>query len=461
MKRILRGLLVGVLACALLAVPGGAQAATTDSVLDPIAEIYELLETLHKDGVDPERFVEGAIRGGLEALGDPHTAYFSPEEWAQYLEELDGRFAGIGVYLEQAGVYLVVAEPIPGTPADAAGLQPGDRFLAADGVSLVGVSVEEAQRLIRGEPGTQVELTMERPGKGTFTVTITRAEIQVPLVTHRLLEGGVGYLALSQFGDTAPAEVARAIRQLKQEGATALVLDLRQNPGGWLDAAVQIAGGWVPAGEPVLVEVSRDGEHVYRSRGGLIGLRTAVLVDEGTASAAEILAAAIQEHGGILVGTRTYGKGTVQTLVSLDSGGGVKITEGEYLTGRRRKVDGVGLTPDVEVHPPADLGLALTAPVNLTRELSPGDVGLDVLAVQERLAFLGYALMPHGGFDEAMRAAVSDFRRARGLPDGPVVDAAFVAALEGAVAERIAALAAEDPVLEAAVRILTDAQAAD
>ncbi|MFO7273674.1 MAG: S41 family peptidase [Bacillota bacterium] len=460
MKRAVRGLVAMVLAGALLlAIPGGARAAAPEALLDPIAEIYELLEAYHKDGVDPERFLEGAIRGGLEALGDPYTQYFSPAEWEQHLSDLDGRFAGIGVYLDQAGDYLIVAEPIPGTPAEAAGLQPGDRFLAVDGVSVVGASIEEAQRLIRGEPGTPVQLTMERPGKGPFTVTITRAEIQVPLVSYRMLEGGVGYLSLSQFGDTAPAEVYRAIRALKREGATALVLDLRQNPGGYLDAAVQIAGGWVPAGEPVLVEVTREGEHVYRSPGGLVRLPTAVLVDGGTASAAEILAAAIQEHGGVLVGSRTYGKGTIQTLITLPSGGGITITEGEYLTGQRRKVDGVGLMPDVEVEPPA--ALELTLPLDLQRDLAPGDVGLDVLAVQERLAFLGYAVPQHGGFDPAMEAAVRAFRQRHGLAAEPRVDAAFTAALEAAVAERMAALAAQDPVLEAAVALLTGAQAAD
>lgn len=417
--------------------------------------IFHVVERYHVEGADLEAFIRGAIEGGLDALGDPYTEYFDPEDFKAFVESVDGNLTGIGVYLDKVGDYITIVRPIRDTPAEAAGLRPGDRIVAADGVSLVGEPIEKAQQLVRGEPGTQVVLTIERPDEGRrFDVTITRAFIHVPQVEYRMLEDGVGYLELVGFGQQAAEEFFAAVEDLKEEGATSLVLDLRWNTGGWVAPALEIAGAFVPAGEPIMFEVGRNDRWVYRSTGQPIGLPTAVLVGGFTASAAEILAGAIQDYGaGILVGTQTFGKGTVQELVDLPDGGALKVTTAEYLTGKERHVHGVGLTPDVVVEPyepPAHLYTPLTA----ERVMTTGHVGLDVQGLQERLALLGYRTDLDGYFKGQTTLAVLRFARDHGLNEVPMVDKTFLDALNAAVAEKLQAAEWPDTQLEAAIQLL-------
>ncbi|MEW8976935.1 MAG: S41 family peptidase [Symbiobacterium sp.] len=421
--------------------------------------VYAVVERYHLNGADLETFLEGAIRGGLDALGDPYTEYFNAEDYQGFLESLDGDFAGIGVYLEKDGDYVVIVRPIRGTPAAEAGLQSGDRILAADGVNLVGEPIETVQSLVRGEPGTAVQLTIERPAEGRrFNVTVTRAWIHVPQVEYRMLDGGVGYLELIGFGDRAEQEFYAAVSALKEAGATSLVLDLRANGGGWVDTALAIAGAFVPEGEPIMYELGRDSEQVYRSEGRLIGLPTAVLVSEYTASAAEILAGAIQDYkAGVLVGTKTFGKGLVQELIPLPDGAAVKVTTAEYLTGKRQRVQGVGLTPDLEVEayqPDPELWEPLTT----DRVLTNGHVGLDVLGLQRRLTFLGYHTDLDGYFRAQTAWAVRAFARDNGLTDAAIVDQAYLEKLNAQVAAKLRAADWPDTQLEAAVQYLTQAR---
>lgn len=436
---------------------GSAAAATADldSAFRLLESVYEIVESYHKDGADLEAFIRGALEGGLEALGDPYTNFFFPEEFQAFLDSLEGTLTGIGIHLEEADGYVIVAAPIKGTPAYRAGLMAGDRILEANGVSLVGASAEKAGSIIRGEPGTEVTLVIERPSEGrTFTVTITREYINIPEVEYELLEDGVGYLALTGFSDSAPREFYAAVEALKEEGAAALVLDLRNNPGGYVDAAVEIASAWVPKGEPVLVEVGRRSEKVHRSKGTLIDLPTVVLVNNGSASAAEILAAAIQDYdAGVLVGTQTFGKGTVQTILFLSGGSGMKVTTAEYLTGKRRSVEGAGLKPDVVVEPPT-VPPGVAEPLVLQRLLLPGHVGLDVLALQEKLAFLGYSTDRNGVLGKVTERAVYHFRWDHGLPSTSAVDSEFAAALNAAVADAVQAMRREDVQLQKAVELL-------
>lgn len=426
-----------------------------DSAFQLLENVFEIVEHYHKDGADLEAFIRGALEGGLEALGDPYTEYFFPDEFKAFLDSLEGTLTGIGVYLEVEDGYVIVAAPIKGTPAWRAGLMAGDRILEANGVPLVGATPEKAGSIIRGEPGTEVTLVIERPSEGRrFTVTITREVINSPEVEYELLEDGIGYLALTGFSDTASREFYTAVEALKGEGAKALVLDLRNNPGGYVDAAVDIASAWVPAGEPVLVEVGKKGEQVHRSRGRLINLPTVVLVNNGSASAAEILAGAIQDYeAGVLVGTPTFGKGTVQQILFLSGGAGIKVTTAEYLTGKRRRVEGEGLKPDYVVEPPA-VPAELAKPLALDRLLLPGHVGLDVLALQERLAFLGYSPERNGVLGKNTERAVYYFRWAHNLPSTSAVDRAFVEALNREVAAAVRALQQQDPQLEKAVELL-------
>lgn len=458
MGKLKRGLIRTLVAVTLvLSLMAGAAAAASnrDELFSTIEAVFDLVESYHKDGADLETFIEGAIQGGLEALGDPYTKYFNPEDFDAFLESLNGTFSGIGAYLEEDGNYVIVSAPIKDSPAYRAGLQTGDRFLEANGIPLVGESVEKAQAVIRGEPGTEVRLKMERPSENrTFEVTIIREVITIPDVEYEMLENNVGYLALMGFSNTAPREFYEAVEALKEQGAVGLVLDLRQNPGGYVDPAVSIASAWVPKGEPVMYEVGKDGETVHKSQGRLIDMPTVVLVDSGTASAAEILAGAIQDYeAGVLVGTQTFGKGTVQQILFLSGGRGMKITIAEYLTAKRRPVEDVGLTPDYMVEP-FQLAPELAKPMEFTRVLYSGRVGLDVLDLQNRLQFVGYAPETDGVMGPHTVRAVELFRRAEGLPITSFVDQHFVEALNERVAEVAREKAEADPQLQKAIELL-------
>lgn len=443
----------------LSATVGGALALDQeDGMFSRIQTVYRLVQSYHKDGADLDTFVNGAIKGGLEALGDDYTNYFTAEEFGDFLNDLNGSFTGIGAYLEQDGNYVVVAAPIKGSPAARAGLATGDRILEANGTSLVGATTDKAVSLIRGEEGTTVTLKIERPLENrTFTLTITRAEITIPEVDSRMLEDGVGYIELASFGDDAVADFYKAVDELKAQGAKGFVLDLRQNGGGYLDAAIDIASAFVPKGQPVVYEVGKNGKDVHTSSGRLINLPVSVLVDGGTASASEILSGAIQDYGvGPLVGVKTFGKGTVQSILTLTGGaGGMKVTVAEYLTPKERHVHGIGLTPDyvVEQSKPDP---ERVAPMEFKRAMLLSTVGLDVLYLQYRLEDLGYNVDADGFYGNKTASAVKQFAEENGLDPEKGVDARFIEVLNEKVAEHLRTAQQEDVQLQKAVEVLKE-----
>lgn len=402
-----------------------------DGLFQRVRQVYDVVGQWHKDGADVDKFVSGAIQGGLEALGDPYTNYYNNEDFADFLESLNGSFSGIGAYLEMDGPYVIVSSPIKGSPAAQAGLASGDRILEAGGVPLVGASTEKAVKLIRGVAGTTVTLKIERPSeKRTLTLTITRAQISIPEIEYKMLDKQVGYIQISSFGDDAVSDFYGAVDKLKAEGAKGLVVDLRQNGGGYLHAAVQIASAFVPKGEPVVWEVGKDGQSSKLSTGRLINMPAAVLVDNGSASASEVLAGAIQDYKAApLVGVKTFGKGTVQQILTLSSGGGMKVTTAEYLTPRERHVHGIGLMPDYVVENPKPAPDRI-APLEFKRLILPSYAGLDVLYIQYRLQDLGYNTETTGFFGVNTYEAVAKFRKDNHLPGTEVkIDEVFVARL--------------------------------
>lgn len=439
------------------AVGGAASAGSErDALFARVRSVFEIVEARHKDGADLNTFVRGAVRGGLEALGDPYTNYFEPDEFKAFLESLEGSFTGIGAYLDQEGAYVIVSAPVKGAPAARAGLKTGDRILEVNGEPLVNATTEKAQRLIRGPEGTPVTLKIERPSEErTFTVTITREEIVLPSAEWELKEQGVGYIHLLSFNDEAVRGFNDAVKELKAQGATSLVLDLRQNPGGYVNSAVSIASAFVPKGEPIMWEVTKDETTSQVSSGKLIDLPTAVLVDGGSASAAEILAGAIQDYKAApLIGTQTFGKGTVQQILYLMDGGGMKVTIAEYLTAQKRHVNGKGLTPDYVVEN-SPLDENLVKPMKATRVITTGQVGLDVLNMQQRLAFLGYQPDLDGYFSGKTKQAVLSFTQHYKLNQVDVVDAPFIETLNAQVAAKAAKQEPDDLQLKKAIEILT------
>ncbi len=293
----------------------------------------------------------GAQAGIVAALDDPYSIFFPPDDAAEFATELSGRFSGIGAEIGARDGKLVIIAPLPGTPAEKAGLKPGDVLLAIDGQDTYGMPVDVAITKIRGERGTTVTLVLERDGK-QVEVPIQRDTIVVPDVKVTY-EGSVAVIRLYHFNEHSAEEFNDALVAVAARRPTGVILDLRGNPGGYLDQAVSIAGAWLNEGDLVAVERRSDGgtsTYAAESSGPLRSTRTVVLVDGGSASASEIVAGALQDYGmAKLVGQKTFGKGSVQSLLQLEDGSAIKLTTAAWLTPKGRAINDVGIEPDVAV----------------------------------------------------------------------------------------------------------------
>ncbi len=324
--------------------------AAEETNYDAITEVYELLKSDHLSNIDDESLQQGAIRGMIEALGDPHTRYFTDEEYKRYIEDLDGDFVGIGIYISEKHNYIEVQSVIKGSPAEAAGLQALDLITSVNGTDIYGKSNEETSALIRGVAGTTVTLTIKR-GEQLLDFTLKRAQIHIPAVTSEMLADKTGYLEVNSFSSTLADEAAAELEALEEQGMKQLIIDLRNNPGGYLNAALSLSGLFIEEGPIVYVRDNSGRENAYTiSKGNDWTLPTVILINSGSASASEIFAGAMSEYGkATIIGQQSYGKGTVQHLLRLTNGGHLKLTVNEYFTSKKAKVDGVGITPDILV----------------------------------------------------------------------------------------------------------------
>ena len=340
-----------------------------------LCDAYAQIRGSYVDEISDEELVDGAVRGMVEyGLGDPYSGYLPPEQYGEALEDLSGEFSGIGAEVGMENLEdpanleactlvtetcaMVIVAPLEGSPAEAAGLQPGDQILAIDGKSTLGESVSSLVYVVRGEAGTDVTLTIRR-GDEEMDITVTRAVIDLQEVRSELLEDGVGYIRLTTFTARATDMVRDAISSLLDQGATGFVLDLRGNPGGYIDAARGIGSQFIPAGELLFTVESGEEVQEWRSLdGGLLqssDVPVVVLIDGGSASASEIVAAALQEHGrATMVGEATFGKNTVQIWNELPNGGGLRLTTDRWFTPEHNSVAPDGVQPDVEVAAPED-----------------------------------------------------------------------------------------------------------
>ena len=321
----------------------------------PFWEVYDLVQSLYlEQPVDNSLLAEGAIDGMLAALGDPHTRYLSPQDEVAEREGFDGEIQGIGVEVSVDNGVITVVSPIDGTPADIAGLRPGDILREVNGVDLTGMSVMEAAQLIRGPVDTIVTLLIERDGE-TFEVEVLRAVIEIDSVRGEILDENLAYIRLNQFGTRTAKELNTLLSELLSQKPDGLILDLRRNPGGALDSVVDIADEFLPKGN-VLIQEFGDGrrqEYNAGDKGSAEDIPLVVLIDQGSASASEVLAGAIQDRDrGILIGQTSFGKGTIQTWQELTNGGGVRITFARWLTPDGVWVHGKGLTPDISIKLP-------------------------------------------------------------------------------------------------------------
>lgn len=333
---------------------------------DDLAILWEAWEIIkgEYDGEIPADtdLAYAALRGVLEELGDPYTRFSDPEAAQQIRESLQGSYEGIGALVdENEEGFTVIVRPFDGQPADLAGVKAGDIFLEVNGESLAGKSIDEVISLVRGPEGTDVTITFGRPGvDDPFEVTITRQRIEIPLIESSMLEEGIGYVHLTSFGRNAESQLTLALNDLLSQNPRGLILDLRDNPGGFLDQSVAVADLFLPGGI-VLFERSDfyDIDQTYEADSGDLAeaIPLVVLVNAGSASASEIVAGALQDNGrAILIGEVTFGKGSVQLPHDLTDGSELRVTIARWYTPENQSIDGVGITPDIEIETPESLG---------------------------------------------------------------------------------------------------------
>jgi len=330
------------------------------------ANVVELIrdDYLQPEKTDYDQLTYSALRGLLSSL-DPHSQFLDPENYAMIRTETEGQFGGLGISVGMVDNQLTVNVPIQGGPAFRAGLMPGDRIFKIDGKGIQKLTMTEAIRKLRGRPGSTVTLTLFRPTEGrTWEVPLVREVIQVPtLADVGLLPAGltggekIGYLRITQFGEKTAAEFDQAVDRLGKEGAVALVMDLRDNPGGLVDSAVELVSRFVPPRTLVTATVGRQGatarsEYLAEGTARRVQWPTVVLVNGNSASAAEIVAGALQDLGrAVVVGELTFGKGSVQTVQAISApvtpAVGVRLTTAHYTTPSGRKIHGVGIQPDI------------------------------------------------------------------------------------------------------------------
>jgi carboxyl-terminal processing protease len=352
---------------------GGASSsgcAAPDPAFAAFCEAYDRIQKDYVDEISPEKLAEGAIRGMFQyGVEDPYSGYMPPEQYSQALGDLSGSFGGIGAEMAMTNTEdpgdlaactafsdvcrLVVVAPLEDTPAERAGIQAGDHVLAVDGESVEGSTVNDQVSKIRGEPGTEVTLTIQRDGGEPFDLTITRAEIVLQEVETRMIDGHVGYIALNAFSEPASEQFAAGLRELLDDGADQLVFDLRDNPGGYIDQAQAIASQFLASGLIFTQESANDDVRRFEAAGGGIAtdpeLPLVVLINGGSASASEIVAAALQERGrATLVGEPSFGKNTVQVWGRLENEGGVRITISRWFTPDHNSVAPDGIQPDID-----------------------------------------------------------------------------------------------------------------
>lgn len=333
------------------------------------AEVYERIKQAYVEDIDDKTLLDNAIRGMLSGL-DPHSSYLAPDDYTDLRESTEGEFGGLGIEIGSENGFLTIISPIDDTPASRAGLQPQDIILRINDTPVKSLPLDKAIEMMRGDPGTDITLTIMREGTPKpFDVTLTRAVIQITSVRHRMLSPGFGYLRITQFQANSGEEVRKAISQLEQPHATplkGLVLDLRNNPGGVLQAAAEVVDTFVSSGlivytEGRLPDASLSFSAHAETAAGDIPL--VVLINSGSASASEIVAGALQDHRrAILMGTPSFGKGSVQTILPLNGNRALKLTTALYYTPNGRSIQAQGIEPDIVIEQ------AKVTPLNQTQE---------------------------------------------------------------------------------------------
>ncbi len=337
----------------------GIESSNDNQLTKSIKYIKTILDKYYLNDIDEDKAIEGALEGYVSSLGDPYTEYIPKDEMEDYKNNLMGNYVGVGIYMAQNSKdnTIVVLTPIKYSPAEEAGIQPGDIIKKINGVEYTGENMTAAANSIKGEEGTSVTLEIQR-GQEIKTFELTRKKITTNPVIAEKLENNIGYLEVTSFDEDTAENFKAKYEELKSQGITSLIIDLRNNGGGLVEQALKIADYIVPKGEDLLVTVDKDkNEKIERSEEDvLIDMPIVVLVNGNSASSSEILAGALKDlNEATVVGTTTYGKGVIQQLLTLRSGAGLKVTVEEYYTPNRTKINGVGIEPNEKVELPENV----------------------------------------------------------------------------------------------------------
>ena len=360
-----KGLVIGALLVVLtLSLGGSAVSKVTDSAatyeqLRLFTEVLNIVQSQYVDEVPPKELIYSAIKGTLRGL-DPHSSFLDPDSYREMQVETSGSFGGLGIEITLKDDILTVVAPIDGTPAYRAGLHTGDRILKIDGLSTKDMQLADAVKRMRGKPGSKVTISVVREGwTEPKDFDIVREQIRVQSVRTVEMGDGVEYLKLRQFQEQSPHDLEVALEKFTKNGMKGLVLDLRNNPGGLLTAAVEVSEKFIDDGKLVVYTEGRVRTQNMRfsahAKRGYSQMPMVVLVNQGSASASEIVAGALQDWGrATIVGTQTFGKGSVQTIIPLSDGSGLRLTTAKYFTPKGRSIHGKGITPDVVVEVPKE-----------------------------------------------------------------------------------------------------------
>lgn len=327
----------------------------TDKLFEPFWESWDLLHMYFVDQpLDDNALMEGAIRGMISALGDPHTRYADPDEYQSEVDSSAGNYQGIGAYVDVTGDYVKINSTISGSPAEEAGLQSGDLVIALNGKDVTGIDPSVVLLDIRGPEGSSVTLTIQRGEEEPFDVEIVRRRIETASVEGEMKENDIAYISMEQFGDKTTQELRTVLDDLMKNNPKGLILDLRDNGGGWLNTSIETASEFLPVGTTVLLEKDGDGtETVYKTqRGGgrALDVPMVVLINQNSASASEIVTGALLVHKrATIIGKTSYGKGSVQIQPELSNGGAVSVTIARWYMPDGTLIHGVGIKPDIEV----------------------------------------------------------------------------------------------------------------
>jgi len=326
-----------------------------DQLFQPFFQAWEAVHNQFYDQpLDDVELMQGAIRGMLNGLNDPHSSYMNPEEYRQQNTPLQGGYTGIGAWVDTSGEYLVIISPMPNSPAEEAGIQPNDIVVAVDGTDMTGKDPATVLRYILGPEGTKVNLNIMREGESDFLdIEITRAVIEIPALEFRMLENNIAYIRLYQYSIAAAKEMEDTLLELQTYDPIGLILDLRNNAGGYLDSAIDVTSLFIQEGILMVEEWGDGTQQDYIASGNAVAadMPLVILVNEGSASASEITAGAIQDYSrGVIIGSTTFGKGLIQNWIELHGeNGAIRVSVARWLTPKGRQIHENGLDPDIKV----------------------------------------------------------------------------------------------------------------